>query len=221
MGIRRSVNARKSIQIQLELECVRVNEGGLLERIPCPSPDDINLLYVYQDGDDYFVYFRHDVGSEIQEQIRNLSAEIIFHDKPTIKKILSQVFSNVTINMFQTYNCAHNLKHNEFSDVVTIEKDGKSIFAILRNEKIVSSCLSVRENAHAAECYIFTEPEFRRCGYARKTVVAWVDHIQSLGKIPFYSHEHGNLASRVVANKLGLVPCFDVVTYGHESSSNG
>jgi RimJ/RimL family protein N-acetyltransferase len=202
------------IQLQLELECIRINEVGLLERIPCSNPDDVGLLHVYHNGGEYFEYFRHDVGSIVQNQVRKLPIETHFHNPSTIETILAETFPNTTASAFRTYLFPDNVKLEHVEDVTTIEKSGTLVFIILRNDNIVSSCRSVRENERGGECYVFTEPEYRGRGYARKTVFAWAHHIQSSGKNPFYSHKKDNMASAALANRLGLRPCFDVVVYG-------
>jgi len=97
-----------------------------------------------------------------------------------------------------------------------IEEDGQRVFAIVQDGRVVSSCRSVRENAQAGECYVFTEPEYRCRGYAQQTVIAWAHSLQTLGKLPFYSHEDNNWASQAVAQKLRLIPCFEVVSYNHQ-----
>jgi len=203
--------------VQLALECIRINEGGFLERIPCPNPDDIGLLQVYRSGSKYFVFFRADIGADMIRRVRNLSAKATFHERARVERMLAEAFGGMTSSKFHTYLFPHNLNLEQAQGVVTIEKDGRRVFAIVQDGKVVSSCLSVRENAQAGECYIFTEPEYRCRGYGRRTVIAWAHHLQSLGKLPLYSHEESNWASGAVAKKLGLIPCFEVVTYNQES----
>ncbi len=55
------MDVERLIQVQLMLECIRINEDGFLERIPCSNPDDIGLLQVYRSGSDYFAYFMFEV----------------------------------------------------------------------------------------------------------------------------------------------------------------
>jgi hypothetical protein len=49
---------------------------------------------------------------------------------------------------------------------------------IVRDGEVVSSCTSSRENASAAEAWVFTEPDYRGCGYARQVTAAWVHRLQ-------------------------------------------
>ena len=204
------------IQVQLALKCIRVNADGFLERVPCPNPDDIGVLQVYRSGNEYFVYFHADVRADVVKRICSLSTETIFNDRSIVEKILAEAFPGTTARVFHTYLFPHNLNLEQAKEVVVIEEDGQRVFAIVQDGQIVSSCWSVRENAQAGECYVFTEPEYRRRGYGRQMVVAWTHSLQAMGKLPFYSHEEDNTASWAVAKALKLIPCFEVVSYNQE-----
>jgi len=69
------------------------------------------------------------------------------------------------------------------------------------------------ENETAAEAWVQTLPEFRRRGYARQVTAAWAHDLLQIGKIPFYSHSMGNVASQGVARSLKLIPFVDSVSY--------
>ena len=204
------------IQVQLALECIKVNADGFLERVPCPNPDNIGVLQVYRGGNEYFVYFRADVGADVVKRIRGLPPKTIFYDRSRIGMMVAEAFPGTVAKAFHTYLFPHNLSREQAKDVVVVERDDRQIFAIVRGGRMVSSCWSVRENAQAGERYVFTEPEYRRRGYARQTVVAWARSLQATGKLPFYSHEENNTASWAVAKALKLIPCFEVVSYNQE-----
>lgn len=90
---------------------------------------------------------------------------------------------------------------------------GKTAYAIITQEHIVSLCQSVRENGKSAEAWVVTEPEFRRRGYARQVTAAWAHDVQRQGKVAFYSHLMDNLASEALARSLGLVQFLTAVGY--------
>lgn len=211
-----NVDVEHLIQVQLALECIRVNAGGFLERVPCANPDDIGVLQVYRSGNEYYVYFRADVGADVVERICSLSPKTIFHSRPRIRRMLAEAFPGIVARAFRTYLFPHDLSREQAKDVVVVERDERQIFAIVRDGRMVSSCWSVRENAQAGECYVFTEPEYRRRGYGRQTVVAWAHSLQAMGKLPFYSHEENNTASWAVAKALKLIPCFEVASFNQE-----
>jgi hypothetical protein len=48
------------------------------------------------------------------------------------------------------------------------------------------------------------EAKVRRRGYARQVVAAWATYVLGEGKVAFYSHEAGNVASEALARSLGV-----------------
>jgi RimJ/RimL family protein N-acetyltransferase len=84
---------------------------------------------------------------------------------------------------------------------------------IVRDGEIVSSCQSSRENASAAEAWVFTHPDYRGRGYARQVTMAWGHRLQKQSKIPFYSHHRTNLASEAVARSLRMIQYITDVGY--------
>jgi len=48
-------------------------------------------------------------------------------------------------------------------------------------------------------------PEHRRRGYGRQVAAAWAHHVMKQGRVAFFSHVHGNMASRALASSLGVV----------------
>jgi len=83
------------------------------------------------------------------------------------------------------------------------------IYAIEQVGQIVSACVSTRQNALAAEAWVFTHPDQRRKGFARQVVTAWAGSLQRAGLVPFYSHELENIKSAALADSLKLVHVFD------------
>jgi GNAT superfamily N-acetyltransferase len=89
-------------------------------------------------------------------------------------------------------------------------------YAVLRAGKIISACVSARQNDEAAESWVFTSPEYRRMGLARKTVTAWALDKMETKIIPFYSHAIGNLPSAGLAGRMGLTPLFEEISIDRE-----
>ena len=89
-------------------------------------------------------------------------------------------------------------------------------YVIEREGKVVSACVSTRENARCGEAWVCTDPQYRHQGLARRVVGAWARDMLSAGKAPFYSHKIENIASAGLTKHLGLVPAFEeiVISYG-------
>lgn len=77
-------------------------------------------------------------------------------------------------------------------------------FAIEQEGVAVSICFSSRNTPDAAEAGVFTLAEMRGRGYAPRVVAAWALAVRREGRIPLYSADAGNQASRAVARSLGL-----------------
>jgi predicted GNAT family acetyltransferase len=59
---------------------------------------------------------------------------------------------------------------------------------------------------------VYTNPEYRKQGFAQKVVNTWAGSLIDAGKVPFYSHKIENAASANLARKLGLRPVFEEIS---------
>jgi len=217
------------IHMQLAIECIGLDEDGLLIRVPGPDPDEIARVYAYRYEGRYITTFRRDLPASIRKQIRALGAETVYHDSEAVKALLATAAPCSEVGVFYTYVFPDTLGPRQFPDVVRLgEADEglieayragmnvteRAVFAVIRDGMIVSTCGSVREDGDAGECYVFTVPEYRRRGYGRQVTAAWGHHVTEHGKVAFYSHATENVASQSVARSLGLRPAFSVTTYG-------
>jgi len=85
--------------------------------------------------------------------------------------------------------------------------DASHPIAIVRanNETVASICYSARSTSVAAEAGVETAAEYRGRGYGLRVVVAWATAVREGGRVPLYSTEWGNTASRALARRLGLI----------------
>jgi GNAT superfamily N-acetyltransferase len=73
--------------------------------------------------------------------------------------------------------------------------------------RVVSICHTpVPMTARAAECGVWTHPEYRGRGYAGAVTAAWAAILHPSGRALFYSTDSGNRASQRVAARLRLRP---------------
>jgi hypothetical protein len=79
--------------------------------------------------------------------------------------------------------------------------------AVARNSagEVVAVCHSARATRDAAEAGVETARNYRGRGLAGAVVLAWAAAVQAEGRLPVYSTQWTNQASRAVARKLRLV----------------
>jgi GNAT superfamily N-acetyltransferase len=216
------------IRLQLAIECIGLDQDGLLLRIPGPDPDEIARVYAYRHECGYVTYFRRDLPAVLREQVHDLGADTAFHDRKAVKTLLAADAPCAEVGVFHTYVFPDTPNPNQFPDAVRLGElhqelieayhagmnvAERAVFAVIRDGLIVSTCGSVRENEGAGECSLFTLPEYRRRGYGRQATAAWGNHLGKRGKVAFYSHTEENTASRAVAQSLGLQPSFRLTVY--------
>ena len=85
------------------------------------------------------------------------------------------------------------------------------VYAVKQDDRIVSACVSARENEQCGEAWVYTDPEYRNQALAQRVVKAWGRILLAQGKVPFYSHQIENRASANLARKLGLQPVFEEI----------
>ena len=194
-------------RLQLELERIGVKEGNILVRIPGDNPDDIPRFLVVEFEDKYEAFFRHDLLPEVRSRLAALHMERTFRDRDRVAEILAAESACKEVSHFTTYVFPEERSPDQYPDAARLPGAngiGRPVFGIADGGRTVCACSSVRENEKCAEAYVWTEPRYRRRGYARQAVLAWAHELQQRGKLPFYSHEVGNLASQAVARSLGL-----------------
>ncbi len=73
------------------------------------------------------------------------------------------------------------------------------------NSEVASVCHSARSTSGAAEAGVETADEYRGRGYGSLAVLKWAAAVREGGRMPLYSTEWENTASRALARSLGLI----------------
>ncbi len=79
------------------------------------------------------------------------------------------------------------------------------VVVALDDGQAVSVCHSARSSEAASEAGVETLEAARGRGYAPEIVAEWARQVRAAGRLPMYSTEWTNTASRRVASKLGLL----------------
>ena len=82
--------------------------------------------------------------------------------------------------------------------------DVQPFYAVVVDNRAVSACGTVRRSALGIEAGVDTLEGYRRRGYAWRAVAAWCRVAREEGLIGFYSTSWSNVASRALADSLGL-----------------
>ena len=214
-----TAKAEQNLYDQMELEGIRISGSNLIGRAHNKVEDFPLVLLARIRDKKNLVFFDETLPPVLLEKLvaRNPQTFGI----SAIAEALHNGGIETKANSFQTYTFPKNFKDREVENVQCFQREdpkviefgfgglGQQVFAIEQNGKIISACVSSRENKKAAESWVLTAPEYRRQGMALQVVTAWASSVLGDGKIPFYSHAVENIASYKVANKLGLDQLFN------------
>jgi RimJ/RimL family protein N-acetyltransferase len=167
-------------------------------------------------------YYDEALSPELQQELAESIFEIEFPKIDSLLRVLKSHNIRFEVGHYKTYIFPSQPPKDV--DVICLSKqdpkvksfgfDGfaEQVYAIHRDENIVSACVSARENEKCGEAWIYTVPEYRKQGFAQKVVNAWARSLLHAEKTPFYSHKIDNAASANLARKLGLRPMFEEIS---------
>ncbi|HSL28513.1 MAG TPA: GNAT family N-acetyltransferase, partial [Anaerolineales bacterium] len=167
------------------------------------------------------VYYGEGISLKLQQAISVRIPEIEFPHVEPLLQVLTAHHIDPQVGHYKTYVVPSRSAHQR--DVLCLSKHDPSVkvfgfdvfadrvYAVQKNEAMISACVSARENASCGEAWVYTAPEYRGLGFAQKVVRAWAGSLTDAGKVPFYSHKLENTASANLAAKLGLQPVFEEI----------
>ncbi len=203
----------------MELEGIqRVGRDLIVRRSPDVEDFPLALLAETCDGETV-VCFDDLLPAEVYYQLSKSGGGPF--EMQAAMRILESVGIPWTVNRFRTYVCPDApgsgnttgvtcFSHHD-PKVAAFGFDGlaDSVYGIERDGRIISACLSSRQNSKAGEAWVFTHPDHRRKGLAQQVVLAWAASLRKEGIIPFYSHAMENTNSALLAKKLNLTYVFE------------
>lgn len=209
------MNIFRLIQIHLELSCVTFDHRGDLIHLSCPDLDSLPRLYVGHHPQGYVNLFHHGILPEVREQINALPNDLAFYEPERIAHILGHNATRRKISSQKSYIFQQVLSPALYPDVIRLDNSHSQLFsdasriaqqsgfAVVSGNEVLSLCESARENKHAAEASVRTEPEARRRGYARQTIYAWAHDLQQRNKVPFLTHSVDDHVAEALAASMG------------------
>ena len=211
------------LQLQIRLEGKEIVDPCFLRQVEVVPGEDLPLMLLAQLADQNLLgYYAETISSPLYEK---LSANIVDLEFPRIDSLLDVLKAEniqAEVGHYKTY-IFPSIPVREVEVICFSKQDPKvntfgfngfaeEVYALERENRIVSACVSTRENNSCGEAWVFTQPGYRHRGFAQKVVQAWAESLMAAGKVPFYSHEIGNVASANLAKKLGLQPVFEEIS---------
>ena len=220
------MNSLDYLLIQLRLEGKEVVHRDLLRQVQVIPGEEMLLMIIVQFGDKKVTPFYDEaLSTELREKLRGHSISIEFSYVNRIVHFLQSYGFTVEAGHYKTYVFPDSYKRVAFEEVRQFSKDDSKvqafgfdgfageIYGIKRDEKIVSACVSARENDFCGEAWVYTDEQYRHQGFSKKVVSVWARNLMTANKIPFYSHKIENTASASLAKRLGLQPVFEEIAF--------
>ncbi|HEX5809214.1 MAG TPA: GNAT family N-acetyltransferase [Anaerolineales bacterium] len=222
------MNPLEYLHLQLRLEGRQIVNGDALRQVEIVPDEEMPLMVIVQLADGQVVAYSDeslppDLHRDLMDQIQTL-------EFPTIEPLLAVLETRTMATEFghyKTYAFPESLVHFNDPDISCRSSNDPliqdfgfggfpgQVYAVEQNGKVVSACVSTRENRQCSEAWVYTAEACRKQGLAQQVVSAWAQSMLQTGRVPFYSHKIGNTASARLAKRLGLKPVFEeiAITY--------
>ncbi|HEY3475013.1 MAG TPA: GNAT family N-acetyltransferase [Anaerolineales bacterium] len=208
------------LHLQMRLEGKQVVDLDRIREVEAVPGEELPLILLAQltDGKQ-ITYYSEVMSPDLKEELA--SAEIDFTHIDPLLQLLKAHGMPCEAGHYKTY-VFPSMPANDMEVVCLSKYEARvkafgfggfagDVYAILRGGKIVSACVSARENGRCGEAWVYTDAEHRGQGLAQQVVRAWARSLLEAGKVPFYSHKIENRASAGLAQRLGLQPVFEEV----------
>ncbi len=216
------------LHLQMGLEGVGLIGDRLMRELDA-GPDGILplLLMARLSTREIVVYYNQDLPPGTPRKLSAILGGTKFPDVRPVLKALELDSRQVKVGHSITHIFLNNSGKSFDGDVgqysgnspqvtsIGYHGQAEHLFGIECDGRVVSACVSARENEHCGKAWVFTDPAYRNRGHASKVVQAWANSLISVGKIPFYSHEAGDAASAGLVKRLGLHPVFEEINISY------
>ncbi|HET6821768.1 MAG TPA: GNAT family N-acetyltransferase [Anaerolineales bacterium] len=210
------------LHLQLRLEGKEIVSGLFLREVEAVPGEEMPWMLMAQLANGSLVaYYDEGLARNLQEELIASFVDIEFPNIDPLREVLKNWKLPFDVGYYKTYIfpsipvtdedvlclSRHDKKVKEFG----FDGFAEQVYAVERDDKIVSACVSARENGTCGEAWVYTSPEYRQQGFAQRAVSAWARSLIRVGKVPFYSHKIENTASANLAGRLKLKPVFEEI----------
>jgi GNAT superfamily N-acetyltransferase len=210
------------LHLQMRLEGNEVIDGRFIRQVETVPGEGVPLMLIAELADQTrLAYYDEATSSHLQTHLAASLEEFAFSNIDLLLNALNRQGIAFEVSRYKTYIFPaapvhdrdvsllprHDSKVREFG----FDRFAEQVYAIEREGRIVSACVSARENQACGEAWVMTLARYRNQGLAQKVLKAWGASLIETGKVPFYSHKIENTASANLARKLGLQPVFEEI----------
>jgi RimJ/RimL family protein N-acetyltransferase len=207
----------------MRLEGKGLVNGHFLTQVEVVPDEELPLVLIARLVNGQLVaYYDETISLKLQQELAESIFDIGFPKIEALLSVLKRHNIQFEMEHFKTY--VFPSQPAKDVDVIRLARQdpkiklfgfddfAENVYAIQLDDIIVSACVSARENEKCGEAWVYTNPEYRKQGFAQKVVNAWARSLMDAGKVPFYSHKINNAASANLARKLGLQLVFEEIS---------
>jgi hypothetical protein len=215
------MNPIQYLYLQMRLEGKEVVDEHFIRQVEVVPDEELPLILLAQlSSGTLLTYVDEALAPDLQKELAHHQPE--FTDIGPLLDILQRNNRQFEVGHYKTY-IFPSIRTKD-ADIRCFSKghpkvkafgfDGfaEAVYAVECNDRIVSACVSTRENERCGEAWVYTDPAHRHQGWAQKVVNGWAGSLMATGKVPFYSHKIDNLPSANLARKLGVQPVFEEIS---------
>jgi GNAT superfamily N-acetyltransferase len=217
------MDALTYLLLQMQLEGKGLVEEHTIKQIQVVPDEELPLILLAQLADQKLVaYYSESLSSDLQAQLSACLSSIEFPEIDPILDVLKSHNIRPNIGHYKTYlfppqtatnpEVARLSRHVPKIQAFGFDGFAEQVYAIEWDSRILSACVSVREDKNCGEAWVYTDPAYRRKGLAKKVASGWAHSLLSMGKVPFYSHKIDNASSAGLARALQLQPVFEEIS---------
>ena len=205
------------------------DDAGKLVCINEPERRPAPRFYLGCAADGVVMRFRHDLEDELVQSLEALCREVVPEAGLTIPARVSARIESLLAEVAPIERRWHGPVYrvprnaSEPSDAIAVTEvsadvlrpyltewlvdmtQSQPLVALVQNRRAVSLCCSGRRTPQAHEAAVETAAAFRGRGCGAQVVTRWAQAVAESGQIPLYSTSWENVASRALAERLGLI----------------
>jgi RimJ/RimL family protein N-acetyltransferase len=210
------------LHLQMRLEGKALVNEKLIRQVEVVPDEEMPWMLLAQLANkELITYYAEAISPDLQNELAENLFEIRFPNVDPLLNVLQSYQLEYEVGHYKTYvfpsqtpkdmNVICLSKHDPRVKAFGFDGFAENVYAMERDGKLVSACVSMRENDKCGEAWVYTDVQYRNQGFAQKVVDAWAASLIDAGKVPFYSHKISNKVSARLAGKLGLQPVFEEI----------